>query len=241
MTDSNPFFRFVWRVNALVILATALVAALALASFVAFNIGSVLRELGIPDEFEPAPRSADPRSPAPALPPQIRIGSFQAAGPVYYAPLYRGLDRGGMTFGSSSGSNYDASALNLVFFNPATNEVRRLLPDEKGLITQQIALRDGAELSGRIRALLLTYVAADTDGDGRVSESDRKRILLARPDGSATVTLADGVDALDTTWRADGASTLRFFTRIGDEVRYGEVDLDSFAVAPEKTVSLPKP
>ncbi|WP_020177727.1 hypothetical protein [Methylopila sp. M107] len=242
MTDSNPFFRFVWRANALLILFAALGTALVLGAFAAFNLAPLLREFTDGPDFHPAPKQGEQKDPAAEPAGGVRIGSFQASGDVYYAPLYRTLDRDEAKPASfSKSSGYDARALNLVFFDPAKDEVRRLLPDERGLITQQTTLRDGNDLSGRVRALLLTYIPADTDGDGRLDDGDAKRIILVRPDGSAMATLADGVDALDTTWRVDGAATLRYFTRVGEEVSFGEVDLDSFAVPAEKKVPLPKP
>ncbi|PAT36456.1 hypothetical protein [Vandammella animalimorsus] len=142
---------------------------------------------------------------------------------------------------------------NQLFVNVADGSSARLLPDDRGLVVQVWAVRgDGAvsrtygpETDERplpvVRARLYEVVSQDSNGDGRLSASDQRRLLLARADGSAPVTLAEGMARMDGA-ALDAAGELRLTAvPAGGGMQLYRFDLSRWAALPPVSLpSLPK-
>ena len=243
MTDSNAFFRFIWRINALTILAITVIGILTMAAVTGmFGVGerNVVSVQTKSDEAAAAPRPVH----------AVKIGDFQPSAPsVFEAPLNRtgtDLDRPVLSSGFKGGGA--ETALNVVFFNSQTGETRRIFPHDNGLVLRRHALRVRDQEFPL--AHLYVYVAADSTGDQLLTDADAKRVVLVRPDGGSMIALADGVDEFDRAEAGAGrygdvdvkadAPKLRGFVRQGEEIRYLEVDLNSFEVTRGPAVALPK-
>lgn len=142
---------------------------------------------------------------------------------------------------------------NQLFVNVADGSSARLLPDDRGLVVQVWAVRgDGAvsrtygpETDERpppaVRARLYEVVSQDGNGDGRLSPSDQRRLLLARADGSAPVTLVEGMARMDGA-ALDAADELRLTAVLtGGGMQLYRFDLSRWAALPPVSLpSLPK-
>lgn len=243
MTDSNAFFRFIWRINALTILAITVFGILTMATLTGmFGAG----ERNVVAVQPSADETAAKREPVHA----VKIGDFQPSAPsVYEGPLNRtgaDLDRPALSSGFKGGGG--ETALNVVFFNSQTGETRRIFPHDNGLVLRRHALRVRDQQFPL--AHLYVYVSADSTGDKLLTDADAKRVVLVRPDGGNMITLAEGVDEFDRAEVGAGrygdmdlkadAPTLRGFVRKGAEIRYLEVDLKNFEVTRGAAVALPK-
>lgn len=241
MTDSNAFFRFIWRINALTILALTVIGILAIVTLSGIFGG----ERNVVAVQPTSGEAAATREPVHA----VKVGDFKPSAPlIYEAPLNRtGTDLDRPVLSSGFKNSGVETALNVVFFNAQTGETKRIFPHDNGLVLRRHALRvREQELP---LAHLYVYVSADSTGDKLLTDADAKRVVMVRPDGGSMITLAEGVDEFDA---ADGsgrygdiavtadAPTLRGFARRGNEIRYLEVDLNSFRVTQGPVVALPK-
>ncbi|TDR89642.1 hypothetical protein [Enterovirga rhinocerotis] len=241
MTDSNVFFRLVWRVNALLILGVALAVCALVGSQLARDLSRGWTASRGPDRGIATPATVPAGRAAEAPPEVLHVGRFaRADGPILYAPLY--LGRPGDIAKYASGPKQGAQTRNIVFFDSRDGALRRLLPDDAGRILDQttIARREPGEDSRPV-ARLYVHVPADSSGDGVLDHRDLQRILVTRPDGSGQVVLAEGVDHFVTVEAGSGAGrTLSYFVRRGGELHYGAFDLATFEPGRSTPVPLPK-
>lgn len=243
MTDSHPFFRFVWRVNALLFFGVAVV----LAAFLTYNLARDLLRSRVayraPDRGLETPLPGPERTPD--TPPQevLRVGQFtRAHGPIFHAPVYVGRAGDGYKYVSSVKGGGERIR-NIMIFDSRTGAVSRLFPDDKGRILDEDEVNRAPDESSRSRmmARVYVYVAADTNGDGRLDTDDRQRIIITRPDGSAPQVLAEEVDRYGPAGPTGNTdSTLAYFLRRGSELIYGEFDLDAFKPARSTPVNVPR-
>lgn len=137
----------------------------------------------------------------------------------------------------TSGAGYRETR-NLLFFAGDGTAARWLFPRHGQLIMRASQLGDDDRPRGRdgpTRALLLAYVAQDSDGDGRLTERDLATLALVRPDGTGLVELAQGVSRL-LSHQPIGERQLGLVYRTGRQVRYARYALDSFAKLAEQVV-----
>lgn len=244
MTDSHPFFRLVWRLNALAFLGVALVVG----SFASYSIASeflrsrshrvVDRGLETPLPA-PAERGGTPDVPKPVL----RVGQFtRADGAVFQAPLFEVTGRGGNKYISSVKEGGGTTVRNTLFFDSESGDVRRLFSDDKGRILDEDLVTRSASHWPKSRSLarVYIYVPTDTNGDGRLDTGDRQRIVVTRPDGSQPIVLAEDVERFGVGSAQDGREmTLSYFLRKGEELHYGEFDLTAFKPGRTAPVKVP--
>lgn len=238
MTDTNAFFRFIWRANALMIFFAALALGLGLLVTVVGNFILWPNDRGMP-----APPPAEGAGTTPdTKPATIAVGPItRAEGAIYqFSLLRRSAERNAGVSLSDIKGYREATTVNVIFFDAASGALRRLFPNDDGVVVEQV---EAIEIGSRsnVRARLFGYVRADTDRDGRLTRSDERRYLVTKPDGSGAVTVAENVESLDLMPIASGARTLSFFARKGDQVRYGEIDLESFATGAGREVEIRKP
>lgn len=244
MTDSHPFFRFVWRANALLILGLAVVVG----SFVGYQMArEVLRSRAVyraPDRGLETPLPTAERPPS--APPQevLHVGQFSRAdGPIFHAPLYAGRPGDAYKYISSVKGGGSERIRNIMIFDSRTGAVTRLFPDDKGRILDEDVISRAPDERSRSRSLarVFVYVAADTNGDGRLDTGDRQRIYVTKPDGSAPLLLAEDVDRYGPVSASDNSSmTHAFFLRRGGELTYGEFDLEAFRPGRSTPVTVPR-
>ena len=85
-----------------------------------------------------------------------------------------------------SSGGYGTETRNVLFLAGTEKTARWLFKDHKNLIFVASQLREESIDSEKepTQALYFEYVAADTDGDGKLSSTDRSNIGLSKPDGT---------------------------------------------------------
>lgn len=171
------FFRMVWRFNAL---AFALACTLALI-LSAYALVQVLRH----ETRSVSAHSVTRLETSTSLPETFEIGTFTwldenrtVWAPVLAEQNYR-LGHSAKTAGSTR---------NYLVYDMATARTTRLLPDNLTTILSAHPLRldrpATSEPAPSPKAILLTLLPADTNGDGLVTPRDDIAIALARPEGT---------------------------------------------------------
>lgn len=238
MTDSNAFFRLIWRLNALVILAFAGLGLFLLGvSFWPYMKGN--------DRGRPvASETQAPVEDAMIIP---TLGRFERVGPpLYMASLaaWKGEGRASKLYGYTKG----APIINLVYLDSSSGKTRRLFADDNGLVATWtgVALQEGefnasrrADLTSRSAATIIRYIKADTDGDKRLTEQDRGDLMIVRRDGFGLKTIAEGIDEGDSysLGQNDAAGRAIFYSRGGRQFMR-ELDISTLAVGPEMPIGL---
>lgn len=135
---------------------------------------------------------------------------------------------------------------NQVFVKLADGSSARLLADNRGLITGIWVVRgtrvilshhgsehdEMPEPAQPVRARLYEVVEQDSNGDARLSARDVRRLLLARADGSAPATLAEGIAQLHGA-TLGAANELRLVASQADgSTRLYRFDLQRWAALP---------
>lgn len=205
MADDNRFFRWLWRINSILFFLGA---------------STVVALIGIPELL----RTTMPRE-APATAQATDEGytyEFNAGGlgDATYSTLLthlagtdeaiavlQGSTRGGGSYGlSSRGRSYEISTVNLLSVDLKTMKNRWLFPGVKRDIQSVYQVRATAPVpqnaSDPVTALLMDVADADTNGDGKITASDRHSLFVYRPGSARPVKLVDawsisGVQQLD--------------------------------------------
>ncbi len=188
---TTRFFRYLWRINGVLIFLAALLAILVL-GFIAIqflDFGKVEPEQAVQVDAEP---EEEPEPPT--------LGTF------YRADGTRFL-RAALTFGDrysrgsfSKGGAY--STRNYLFFNPETTEARWLFSGDKQLVVDsdelhEIIQKDDSK-SPEHRAIAFSYQTIDTDtnGDKQLTSDDKTTLAYSRPDGREYTSVIKGVDRI---------------------------------------------
>ena len=203
---SRLTFRTIWRIDALIILIGG-VGAFLMFGYTVFELaGSQFRSSQNQDVVN-VQRHAEVR---------WRLGNFETIPGAGYmvAPVsaVQSDSTGLPDKVLSSGSRSDeASAIrNYLFVSLKDKSSRRLIPNNDRLIlSMEWLAADGSTVPRMggdktpVKWLIFRVVPADTDGDGRLTESDRKAIAVANPDGSQYAEVLRDADAfLGQTWLA---------------------------------------
>lgn len=222
MEDSR-FFRTVWRFNAIVIMATGIIAI----AFLVFACLMVYKELGrdrsvrnIVNIEEAAGESE--------LWELGRITDVQGSS-VIMLPLHseQSYSRGSYNKSTSSVRNY-------LFMDTLNNEKHWLLSHNNYLITnaEQLPGEQYGEDPKDAAAIIYKIIKSDTSGDGLLTESDLQTLALSKADGALFTEFAKDIDHLVGYKTTNSNSVLVIFQR--DKVGYFlTVDLSTFEVSNE--------
>ena len=184
---TSPFFRLVWRFNALAIAVASVIAVfigLYAAYHVARDVFRVPYQAADAVRLEPQPTATDkPGEPqATALRTDLDVGHFQYIGGTrhYYASVV-----GAQSYDYRTSSKEATSTRNMIFFDADTMESRKLLASDDTLIIETRELREEGQPSDAMpKAMLYSLVEADTNKDGMLNANDARTLALSRVDGS---------------------------------------------------------
>ncbi len=200
MSKVQKFFRYVWRVNAVLIFVAAAGVSFAVVTFLWLEFGGTAGRSRVFDAAPPM-GSADSGD-------RLLLGDVSL---VEGTNILRGeltADRSGAGLSSSGGY---AEIRNLLFVDSQTHEARWLLPDDDHVITAHpdVARRTEDGKTGRPLATLALVKPAHADLD--VADGV---LLLLDPSGTHVQTVAEGVRELHTAaLDAEGRITLLFERR----------------------------
>jgi hypothetical protein len=231
---SRRFFATVWRVNAIAILVTAVLACAVLA-FAAWQIyKETVRTRHATGVVNVSNEEIDHS--------RLELGSFDdvAGTEVLRAPLQ--IEQ---SYGFGSGSKETSSVQNYLFYDPSDGSSHWLRPGNKGLFlsTRELPERKYSEPEKPVVAIVYELVEADTNGDRRLTESDDKTIAISDPIGSFFTTIIGGVEELNGTTLAKNGRVVVLYTA-NSTLKVAEIDVDTHKVirdAPVRTIAPAKP
>lgn len=182
--EHNTFFLWVWRFNAVVIALAALL-------IVAGTCYTVLMQ----STRQPTPVNTVELKNQPQQA-EFRFGHPNSADATDYLtlPLYQNEISASVSYMSKGHSN----AVNYLIINMQTNAITWLRPKNDQLFLSDYSLT----ISERTIARIYTLVEKDTDGDGRLTSSDRITIAASLPDGSAYQTLIENAGQVHSIQQA---------------------------------------
>lgn len=195
MMKLHPTFRAVWKINALIILIGGTGICLTL-GYAAFEF--------VKSRFQPYEK-ADTVNVEGSVDARWHLGPFETiSGAGYMVAPVLSAQSYAVAF-----KEKEASAVrNYLFVNLQDKSSRWLMPNNNQLILDMewraadgSAVRWGSNEKA-VKWLVLRVVASDTDGDRRLTESDRKIIAIANADGSQYAEVLKDIDTiLGETWK----------------------------------------
>jgi len=196
MSRLQKFFRYVWRINAVLILIAAGTATLAIGTLLIQEFGSR------------AQRSRDAEVEVPVGHSDANLQLFlQRATTVEGTNVMRAqLVRNGEATKFGSGSSADRTEIrNILFIEPGQKAARWLLPDNDHVIDDSL---DAAEKDTTATRTIATAVLVKPQVDGQVT--DKGRLILFDPPGRKVLGVADGVQEIQVASVAAGELTILY-------------------------------
>lgn len=231
----------IWRINAYLILIAGVLAVAVLALGLAELAWDLMRPRTVTNVVAPA---GDARLREEHL--SYRLRNVQGDVVVLDVLADQTLDT------AYSAQTVVDTLRNQVFVKLPEGSSTRLFEDNQRLIVRVWAIRDSRvashhqsehddspESAQPVRARLYEVVEKDSNGDARLSASDQRRLLLTRADGSAPITLAEGIARVDGTALGAAGELRLAATQADGNVSLYRFDLQRWAELPP--VSLPSP
>ncbi len=225
----NGFFRWVWRINGLLLLALVLYGtANIIGRLVSFrhyaqvpNGEATLGRLGQPNQHQAA----------------LKLGSFEALPGT--SVLYARLGSDGAPIGGLSSSYTPTDVHNLLFFDTTSRQAHWLFDENAQTITAMSVISEStpAQAQGAkpdCQALGLLFLSRPAQADSRDNTS--WDIGLASIDGHQLKTLATGIDTLLGHRLTDNHTLLVFYAKQG-AAHVLDVDLATREVRSDKVLA----
>lgn len=221
---ASRIFRVIWRINALLILGAGLILA-AILCVGLYQIGQEVfrpRQISETVNVEPeAQRST-----------QWMLGNFERvagtdylAAPVFSAQTYRVPSVSSVSSVSSITKNTSA-VRNYLFVNSVDKASRWLVPHNNYLFlsVEELGWPKPDSDAYKVKWIWYEVVKSDTNGDGRLTDEDRRTVAIADASGDRYIELVPDVDViLGAAMR--GQDTLLIFYRSGSKNLVSEIAL----------------
>ena len=183
MSKTQRFFRYVWRVNAVLILLGTVA--------ICVSIGSLLVSEFLRGQSRHQDASAAPPVVGPESGEQLFLGQLVQ---VEGTDTLRGELLASVSGSSLGSGGYGSATRNVLFLDVQSKTARWLLQDSRHAISQSIDIRANASEPSESRliaeALLVKVVGSD-------AQEDEGTLLLIDPTGSLVTTVARGVRAIN--------------------------------------------
>ncbi|NEQ87560.1 MAG: hypothetical protein F6K26_48425 [Moorea sp. SIO2I5] len=229
--EDNKFFRFVWRFNAIVIMASGLLAIAVLAFAAIEIVRSTTRErqginiLNVDDDSSSSQ--------------EWELGNLREVDGTTYlmVPLYSD-----QSYTQSYYSKSTRSTRNYLFLDSETGNSKWLFANNDYLIASDRFIsgtndKENNRLESKpVIAVLYQLIKQDTNGDGRLTNNDMLTIALTHPNGNDYQEVLTGVDRFLGYKVINANSLLILYQR--DGIAYSaKVSLDNFALSNEKEIT----
>ncbi len=192
ISDENRFFKFLWRVNA-VLIAFFAVAGFLVASFVFYKfVSEVTRERSVRNVVNLSPQSVEKEKFELGHPDMIEASDY------IKIPLMRLQNYGDNYFSKSA-----SSEVNFLFFNIKDRSSRWLAPTNSQLIQMDFLVYDTLrtdthsdknQVPRKPLRFIFKVVEADTDENGRMTVKDKTSVFTSGIDGSGYTRLVEAAD-----------------------------------------------
>jgi hypothetical protein len=127
---------------------------------------------------------------------------------------------------------------NLLFHDAAGGATRWLRPDTRACIAHWETVRENGEPTGPVRWIRYEIAEADTDGDGKVTCSDRIAVAISAPNGTELAPALKDVDRVRGYAPLQRTVLTVFYVR-GTEERVADVDLVAKRVVRDQALPTP--
>lgn len=180
MPRASRFFRWVWRINGILLLVLSLITML-------FALNILLSFVDPPQVVAVAPKPKDDNEPV------VRLGKFTPVRGTNWviAPLHFQSEEPSSRF-SSTYKKYGGAILDYQFVDTNSGASWRLTGSAHTRILNQWLL--SPESDGPVSLIAATVVQEDTDQDGQITAEDERVLIVVKPDGSARAEVLRGVD-----------------------------------------------
>ncbi len=229
--EDNKFFRFVWRFNAIVIMASGLLAIAVLAFAAIEIVTSTTRErqgINIVNVNEDSSSSQD-----------WELGNLRQVDGTSYlmVPLYSD-----QSYTQSYYSKSTRSTRNYLFLDSETGKSKWLFANNDYLIASDRFISETNDIANNrveskpVIAVLYHLIKQDINGDGRLTNDDSMTIAFTHPNGNDYHEVLSGVDRFLGYKVLNANSLLILYQR--DGIAYSaNVSLDNFALSNEKEIA----
>ncbi len=182
MAKWQRMFRYLWRVNAVLILVAA--------GAITFGVGALLVDQFGASKARSREAESGPLAGAGTSDPRLFLGQASVVpGTVFMrADLLRHHEGGGFSSGGY------AETRNILFIDPSEKQARWLLPDDKHVIVERTEVATEDQEDGKSKRAVAT-VALVKAGDAD-RQTGTGALLVFGPSGTPIVQVADGVRAL---------------------------------------------
>jgi hypothetical protein len=228
MTDSNRFFEFVWRANALVILGVALLAGLlGVIALVAIVIDET-SERSVSDLL-----IVNPERPVQE---DVVLGyPLNIAGTTFVRISLFREQRTDLRYYSKSSSG---NTVNDLFVNSTTGESSWLFKGTDRLILGSSDIMQKLRSDSPVAtAIIYTLADKDTDANGRITTSDHVSVGYSNPQGTMYTPLLNDIEKLFALQQVTDDRLMLLYSKNG-ESRIATYSLPTFAVVGDS--ALPK-
>lgn len=226
----NRFFKLVWRFNAIAI-AFAAIVVIGVSLFIMTQVWQDMAR------NRHASQVVNVDAQDTSLTEVFSYGRplFDRDNQTMIVPLHitQSYDLSGGYLSSGPSKGTSQNPINYLIINSKDGAHRWLFPDNKQLIIKQrhVSRPVGAEAADQITvARLYEIVTDDSNGDKRLSERDRKTLILTKPDRSAATALITDYDALLSVHHPDAGSFEVLIEKAGVFTLY------RFAIASHKQI-----
>lgn len=171
--SSTRFFRFMWRFNAIAIAAVAVIGGL----LGVFALVALAYDLLRPHHVGNVVKATAPQGAVPEPAEEVTSTFRRIAGTdMYWAPIKRE-----QRTRASYCRKVAHGVIDQLVFDPSRGQAHFLLGHRPALLIGAAPLRprDSDGKAGRAEAILVHFVAKDSNSDNRLSQRDKQRIGLA--------------------------------------------------------------
>ncbi|AOX02782.1 hypothetical protein BJP34_28055 [Moorena producens PAL-8-15-08-1] len=229
--EDNKFFRFVWRFNAIVIMASGLLAIAVLAFAAIEIVRSTTRDrqgINIVNVDDDSSSSQE-----------WELGNLKEVDGTTYlmVPLYSD-----QSYSQSYYSKSTRSTRNYLFLDSETGNSKWLFAKNDYLIASDRFIsetndKENNRLESKpVIAVLYQLIKQDTNGDGRLTNNDMLTIALTHPNGNDYQEVLSGVDKFLGYKVLKANSLLILYQR--DGIAYSaKVSLENFTLSNEKEIA----
>ncbi len=215
MSEPSPFFRTIWRVNAVLLLVAGLgVLGLLASEFFSNLTRSSTNRASI--DIAGVDATANEAE-------NWFLGNLEPiqGSDFFYLPLQSEealAKQNRMHNESFFGGGYWGKSRNFLFINPSENISRWLYSTNSQVVFSMNSYGNDPEDFGIAVANVYRVVDADTNGDGQLTVDDQSLIAISSPDGTGYLEIVRGIDAILGYQQTDANTLLSIIRR--EDVAY---------------------
>lgn len=229
------FFRLVWRFNALAIAAVSGIS-LFVGAYATYHVArDLFRHPYQTEDVARVEQPADGDTPQPAVKTDVSLSHFSSirGSPILWATL-----DARQTYDFRYSSKEASSTRNVVFYDMAKGESRKLLADDKRLIVERRELRkDDAPSNDPPTALFFLLIETDTDKDGLLTQRDAWTIAFSRVNGEELTRIEGAAGSVYGVTLNAGGNEAVTIVEAGGGLSALHIDLETFKVMRRAKVS----